>query len=177
MRTADWLVDRGARHLVLIGRRGASADEAKTALARLERRGIRVLARACDVTDRAALEGLLEEIARDMPPLRGVVHSAMVIDDGLIRDMSTAQIHGVMAPKVLGAQHLHELTRDLPLDFFVLYSSATTLFGNPGQGNYVAANAALEALARARRAAGLPATCIRWGAIDDVGYLARNQRD
>ncbi|MGO9634994.1 MAG: type I polyketide synthase, partial [Steroidobacteraceae bacterium] len=175
LRTADWLVDRGARHLVLIGRRGASAEEAKTALARLERRGIRVLARGCDVTDRAALKGLLEEVARDMPALRGVVHSAMVIDDGLIRDMSTAQIHGVLAPKVLGAQHLHELTRDLPLDFFVLYSSATTLFGNPGQGNYVAANAALEALARARRAAGLPATCIRWGAIDDVGYLARNK--
>jgi acyl carrier protein len=79
-----------------------------------------------------------------------------------------------MAPKVLGAQHLHELTRDLPLDFFVLYSSATTLFGNPGQGNYVAANASLEALARARRAAGLPATCVRWGVIEDVGFLARN---
>ncbi len=175
LRTAEWLVDRGARYLVLIGRRGASADEAKTALARLERRGIRVLARACDVTDRTALEGLLEEIARDMPPLRGVVHSAMIIDDGLIRDMSTAQIRDVMAPKVLGAQYLHECTRNLALDFFVLYSSATTLFGNPGQGNYVAANAALEALARARRAAGLPATCIRWGAIDDVGYLARNK--
>ena len=109
-----------------------------------------------------------------MPPLRGIVHSAMVIDDGLIRDMNAAQIRGVLAPKVLGAQHLHELTRNLPLDFFVLYSSATTLFGNPGQGNYVAANAALEALARARRAAGLPATCVRWGAIEDVGFLARN---
>jgi acyl carrier protein len=98
----------------------------------------------------------------------------MVIDDGLIRDMNAAQIRGVLAPKVLGAQHLHELTRNLPLDFFVLYSSATTLFGNPGQGNYVAANASLEALARARRAAGLPATCVRWGAIEDVGFLARN---
>jgi acyl carrier protein len=77
---------------------------------------------------------------------------------------------------VQGAHHLHELTRDLPLDFFVIYSSATTLFGNPGQGAYVAANFALEALARARRAQGLPATCVRWGAIDDVGFLARNQK-
>lgn len=175
LRTAEWLADRGARHLVLIGRRGASADEAKTALARLARRGIRILARACDVTDRAALKSLVEEIARDMPPLRGMVHSAMVIDDGLIRDMNVAQIRGVLAPKVLAAQHLHELTHNLPLDFFVLYSSATTLFGNPGQGNYVAANASLEALARARRAAGLPATCVRWGAIEDVGFLARNK--
>jgi acyl carrier protein len=90
--------------------------------------------------------------------------------------MSAAQIRRVLAPKVLGAQHLHELTRGMPLDFFVLYSSATTLFGNPGQGNYVAANFALEALARLRRAQGLPATCVGWGAIDDVGYLARNSQ-
>jgi phthiocerol/phenolphthiocerol synthesis type-I polyketide synthase C len=176
LRTAEWLADRGARHLVLIGRRGLSADETRTALARLERRGVQVLARACDVTDRPALAALLEEIARTLPPLRGIVHAAMVIDDGLIRELNAERIRRVLAPKVLGAQHLHDLTRHLPLDFFVLYSSATTLFGNPGQGSYVAANAALEALARARRGAGLPATCVRWGAIDDVGFLARNPK-
>jgi phthiocerol/phenolphthiocerol synthesis type-I polyketide synthase C len=174
MRTAEWLADRGARHLVMIGRRGPAADDTQTVLARLERRGVHVLARACDVTDRTALAALLDEIARDLPPLRGIVHAAVVIEDGLIRDSSAAQIRRALAPKVLGAQHLHELTRHLPLDFFVLYSSATTLFGNPGQGSYIAANFALEALARERRAAGLPATCVRWGAIDDVGFLARN---
>jgi acyl carrier protein/NAD(P)-dependent dehydrogenase (short-subunit alcohol dehydrogenase family) len=145
-------------------------------LTRLERRGIDVHAVACDVTDRAALSAVLQDIAKGSAPLRGIVHAAMVIDDGLIRDLSAAQIRRVLAPKVLGAQHLHELTRNQPLDFFVLYSSATTLFGNPGQGNYVAANFALEALARLRRAQGLPATCVGWGAIDDVGYLARNQQ-
>jgi len=176
LRTAEWLADHGARHLVLFGRRGASADEAQTVLARLERRGIDVLARACDVTDRSALTALFGEIASAMPTVRGIVHAAMVIDDGLIRDMSPEQIHRVLAPKVLGAHYLDELSRDLPMDFFVLYSSATTLFGNPGQGNYVAANAALEALARARRTAGLAATCVRWGVIDDVGFLARNQK-
>jgi NADPH:quinone reductase-like Zn-dependent oxidoreductase/acyl carrier protein len=176
LRTAEWLAEHGARHLVLIGRRGAVADEAKTALARLERRGVKVFARACDVTDRAALARLIKEIGSTLPPLRGVVHAAMVIEDGLINDMDAHQIRRVLAPKVLGAQHLHELTHHLPLDFFVLYSSATTLFGNPGQGNYVAANFALEALARARRAAGLPATCVRWGAIEDVGFLARNSQ-
>ncbi len=175
LRTAEWLADRGARHLVLIGRRGAVAEEAKTALARLERKGVRVLARAADVTDRRALETLFADIGRQMPPLRGIVHAAMVIDDRLIRDMSAAQIRRVLEPKLLGAQHLHELTQNMPMDFFVLYSSATTLFGNPGQANYVAANQGLEALARARRAAGLPAISIRWGAIDDVGFLARNQ--
>jgi NAD(P)-dependent dehydrogenase (short-subunit alcohol dehydrogenase family)/acyl carrier protein len=176
LRTAEWLADRGARHLVLIGRRGPGVDEAQTVLARLERRGIRVLARACDVTDRSALAGLLDEVARTLPPLRGIVHAAMVIDDGLIRDLDPERIRRVLAPKVLGAHNLHELTQHLPLDFFVLYSSATTLFGNPGQGSYVAANAGLEALARARRGAGLAATCVGWGVIDDVGFLARNHK-
>jgi NADPH:quinone reductase-like Zn-dependent oxidoreductase/acyl carrier protein len=176
LRTAEWLADRGARHLVLISRRGPAAEEARTALARLESRGIHVLARACDVTDRAALTALLEEVARDLPPLRGIVHAAMVIEDGLTRDSNPERIRRVLAPKAFGAQLLHELSRDLPLDFFVLYSSATTLFGNPGQGSYVAANSAIEALARERRAQGLPATCVRWGAIADVGFLARNQK-
>lgn len=176
LRTAEWLADRGARHLVLFGRRGPGAEEAQAVLARLERRGVKVLARSCDVTDRTALADLLEEVSQRMPPLRGIVHAAMVIDDGLIRDMTAAQIRRVLAPKILGALYLDELSRGLALDFFVFYSSATTLFGNPGQGNYVAANSALEALARARRAAGLPATCVRWGAIDDVGFLARNQK-
>jgi acyl carrier protein len=90
--------------------------------------------------------------------------------------MDADQIRSVLAPKALGAYMLHELTQDLPLDFFVLFSSATTLFGNPGQGNYVAANACLEGLASNRRAAGLPATCVRWGAIEDVGFLARNRK-
>jgi acyl transferase domain-containing protein/NADPH:quinone reductase-like Zn-dependent oxidoreductase/acyl carrier protein len=176
LRTAEWLAERGARYLVLLGRRGAGADEAQTVLARLERRGVRVLACACDVTDRLALDDVLDRIARELPPLRGIVHAATVIDDALARDMSDAQIRRVLSPKVLGALHLHELTRALPLDFFVLYSSATTLFGNPGQGNYIAANSVLEAICRARRAAGLPATCVRWGAIDDVGFLARSPK-
>jgi phthiocerol/phenolphthiocerol synthesis type-I polyketide synthase C len=176
LRTAEWLADRGARHLILLSRRGAASDEAQTALARLERRGVHVMARACDVTDKTALASVLEQAARELPPLKGVVHAAMVIDDGLIRDMTEAQIRTVLAPKVMGAQLLHELTRHMNLNFFVLYSSATTLFGNPGQGNYVAANYALEALARLRRSQGLPATCVRWGVIDDVGFLARNHQ-
>jgi phthiocerol/phenolphthiocerol synthesis type-I polyketide synthase C len=176
LRTAEWLVDRGAQNLVLLGRRGTGADEAQTVLARLERRGVRVLAWACDVTDRLALDAVMDRIARTLPPLRGIVHAATVIDDALIRDMTDAQLRRVMSPKVLGALHLHELTRSLPLDFFVLYSSATTLFGNPGQSSYIAANSVLEALSRARRAAGLPATCVQWGAIDDVGFLARSPK-
>jgi acyl carrier protein len=103
------------------------------------------------------------------------VHAATVFDDGLIRNLTREQLQSVLEPKAKGAQYLHELTAHLPLDFFVLFSSATTLFGNPGQANYVAANHWLEALARHRLALGLPATSVLWGAIDDAGFLARNQ--
>jgi acyl carrier protein len=97
-----------------------------------------------------------------------------LIDDGLVRSLDAERIRKVLAPKVLGARHLDALTRDDPLDFLVFYSSATTLFGNPGQASYVAANRYLEVLAAQRRAAGLPALAVCWGAIDDVGYLARH---
>ncbi|WP_315129188.1 type I polyketide synthase [Comamonas antarctica] len=176
LRTAEWLASKGARHLVLISRSGPSADAAKQAIAGLEQQGVTVHAAACDITDRQALAALLAETAKTMPPLKGIVHAATVINDGLIRNMDAAQIRSVLAPKAMGAQHLHELTLETALDFFVMFSSATTLFGNPGQGNYVAANACLEALAKYRRANGLAATCVRWGAIDDVGFLARNEK-
>ena len=175
LRTAQWLAAKGAKNLVLISRSGPASAEAQAAVNELQARGIKVLATACDVTDRKALSTLFAQIAAKMPPLRGIVHAAVVIEDALIRNTNAEQIRKIFAPKILGARYLHELTRDLKMDFFVLYSSATTLFGNPGQGNYVAANAQLEALAMARRAAGLPALCVRWGAIDDVGFLARNE--
>ncbi len=174
MKTAHWLVSKGARNLVLVSRAGAASLEAKAAVADLEALGARVHAAACDVTDRLALAKLLEAVSAMMPPLRGVVHAASVIEDGLAANLSTEQIRRVLAPKILGASHLDRLTRGKPLDFFVLYSSATTLFGNPGQASYVAANCFLEGLARSRRAEGLPATCIAWGPIGDVGYLARH---
>ncbi len=174
LKTAEWLAARGACNLVLISRSGPAAPEAREAIAALERAGVKVHAAACDVTDRKALSTLLSEIAVIMPPLRGIVHAAAVIDDGLARNVTRDQIRRVFAPKILGAYHLHQLTLGKELDFFILFSSATTLFGNPGQGSYVAANSVLEALAAMRRAAKLPALCVRWGAIDDAGYLARN---
>jgi phthiocerol/phenolphthiocerol synthesis type-I polyketide synthase C len=176
LKTAQWLASKGARHLVLISRSGPVAAEATSAIDALERQGVTVLAQACDVTDLPALGALFDEMAATMPPLRGLVHAAAVIDDALARNTTDEQRASVYAPKILGARHLHDLTREMALDFFVLYSSATTLFGNPGQGAYVAANAYLEALAQARRSAGLAALCVRWGPIDDVGFLARNEK-
>jgi acyl carrier protein len=124
--------------------------------------GAHVAAEACDVTDRAALQRLLERIARQRP-LTAVIHAAGVLDDGVLDSMSEDRFETVWAPKVDAAVHLHELTRDADLAAFVLYSSIAGRVGNPGQANYSAANAFLDGLAQHRRAAGLPATSIAWG--------------
>ncbi len=176
LKTAQWLVGKGARELVLLSRSGPASEEAQAAVAEFEAQGVKVLAAACDITNHDALAQVFERAKRELSPLRGIVHAATVIDDGLIRNLDAERIQKVLSPKIDGAKHLEALTANQPLDFFVLYSSATTLFGNPGQANYVAANHWLEAFAARRRAEGLPATCVRWGAIDDVGFLARNTR-
>ena len=177
LHTAWWLVRRGARHLALLSRRGAAATPgAEQILEEFAAAGVSVVAPACNVADADPLRGTLASIQASMPPVRGIVHAAMVIEDALLRDLDREQLHRVLAPKVGGALQLHAATRARDLDFFILYSSATTLFGNPGQAAYVAANMALEALAAERRALGLPVTCIGWGPIADAGYLARNPR-
>jgi NAD(P)-dependent dehydrogenase (short-subunit alcohol dehydrogenase family)/acyl carrier protein len=174
-RTARWLAEQGAGHLVLLSRRGAEAPGAAEAKAELEALGAQVSLKACDVTDPAQVDRLMDEISSELPSLKGIVHAAMVLEDGLIRNLDQARFLRAMAPKIQGGWNLHRATRDMALDFFVLYSSATTFIGNPGQANYVAANMYLESLAAYRRAMGLPATCVSWGAISDVGYLARNE--
>ena len=176
LRTAQWLVAKGARHLILINRTGTGAEETQSAIRSFALQGVKVLARACDVCDKTALEGLLADCQQLMPAIKGIVHAAAVIEDGLASHCDFGQIQKVLNPKILGAQHLHELTQHMPLDMFVLYSSVATLFGNPGQSRYVAANLWLEALAAFRRQQGLTATCVCWGAIDDVGFLARNEK-
>ena len=174
LRTAQWLVSKGARHLVLLSRSGPVSGEAQAAVAAMESSGVQVRAVACDVSDAQAMQVLAQVIAVTMPALRGVVHAAAVFDDAMVGNTDIGRLRRVFAPKALGAWNLHQLTASIPLDFFVLYSSVTTAFGNPGQSAYVAANAWLESLAQKRRAAGLPALCVCWGPIDDVGYLARN---
>ena len=176
LKTAQWLVEKGAQNLVLLSRSGPVSEESQSILKSFAKQGINVYAEACDVTDKAALTEVLTKIESSMPPLKGVIHAAAVIDDGLVRNTTHEQISTILAPKIQGALNLHDLTLNREIDFFILYSSATTLFGNPGQGSYVAANHWLEALTSYRRKSGLPATCIRWGAIGDTGYLARNEK-
>ncbi|MCP3867763.1 MAG: SDR family NAD(P)-dependent oxidoreductase, partial [Gammaproteobacteria bacterium] len=175
LKTACWLVDKGARFLVLMGRSGASTPEARECIEKLRTEGVTVKVMAVDVTDPGQLKSGLNEIEQELPPLKGIVHGAMVLEDSLLVNLGADQVRRVIAPKMLGAWNLHWLTREMPLDFFVLYSSVSAWFGNPGQANYVAANGYMESLAAYRKSQGLPALAVAWGAISDVGYLARSQ--
>ena len=172
--TAHWLVARGARAIALAGRHGAVTDEARAGIAAMERAGAVVRAFAMDVSDPAAVEGTLATIRREMPPLRGVIHSAAVIEDAPILNVTDELFARVYEPKAVGAWNLHAATLRDDLDLFVLYSSVSVMVGNPGQGAYVAANLYLESLAQYRRALGLPALAVGWGAIKDAGFLTRN---
>ena len=172
--TAEWLVRKGARHLAVIGRSKTTPPDAAAALARLRHDGAAVNEFAVDVADASQVADLLRRMHREMPPLRGIIHCAGVIQDSSLVNMTEEDFHDVLRPKIAGAWNLHHHTLDRELDFFIMYSSATTLFGNEGQANYVAANSYLEALADYRRGLGLPALTVAWGAIGDVGHLARN---
>jgi acyl transferase domain-containing protein/NADPH:quinone reductase-like Zn-dependent oxidoreductase/NAD(P)-dependent dehydrogenase (short-subunit alcohol dehydrogenase family)/acyl carrier protein len=172
--TARWLVEQGARHLVLLGRRGRATPGAEPALQALTEQGAQLAVLACDVTDADAVRQALAPFGHTLPPLRGIIHAAMVLDDALLPNLDAERFAAVLSAKLAGAQNLHQATLGMPLDFFVLYSSATVLLGNPGQANYVAANAALEAFARWRRSQGLPALAVAWGPIGDVGVLTDN---
>jgi amino acid adenylation domain-containing protein len=168
---AGRLVALGARHLVLAGRRPPSPDAA-TAIALLEAEGAEVRVEQIDVSLRSDLQRLLAPASPSRPPLAGIVHAAGVLDDGVLVQQSADRFARVLAPKVDGAVLLHELTLDLDLDFFCLFAAGAGLLGSPGQGNYAAANAFLDALAHHRRLAGLPAVAIDWGAWDGVGMTA-----
>ncbi|MDG4794566.1 type I polyketide synthase [Micromonospora sp. WMMD1082] len=163
----------GVRHLVLASRSGPDAAGASALRDELTAAGAEVSVTACDLGDRDALAALLAAVP-GAHPLRGVVHAAGVLDDAAVTALDTERLVTVLRPKADAARHLHELTRELPLTAFVLFSSAAGVLGAPGQGNYAAANAYLDALAAHRRAAGLPAVSVAWGRWDlDTGMAGR----
>jgi NADPH:quinone reductase-like Zn-dependent oxidoreductase len=139
LEAAKWLVARGARHLVLVGRQGPAAEEARGAVADFVKGGVQVHADPRRQRSGAVAQ-LFKQVKAAMPPVAGVLHAAMVLEDGLLTNLDRGHFERVLAPKVLGAENLDAVTRGMPLDYFVLFSSATTLMGNPGQANYVAAN-------------------------------------
>ena len=171
---AKWLVERGAKSLILAGRSGVATPEAKRAVDELKQLGAKVLVIQADIADQQQVAQLFEKIKRESDPLRGIFHAAAVLDDGMILHLTPERFRRVMSPKVAGAYNLHRASAKLPLDHFVMFSSVAALIGTPGQANYVAANCFLDALAHHRRAAGLPAVSVNWGALSEVGILARN---
>ena len=174
--TAKRLAERGARHLALLSRSGLSTQEALYWAEELRGQGVEIKEIKADIADSAALPNLLDTALSDMPPLKGIIHAAAILDDGLITGLTPARIVNPPLPKTIGAWNLHEYTKGMDLDFFMLFSSATTPFGNPGQSVYVAANCMLEALVKWRRNQNLPAQFIGWGPISDTGMVTRNPK-
>lgn len=177
-RVAERMINRGAKALVLLSRSGAATDEAKAFVKRLEDTGVTVKTPALDITagETATYLKAMDDVLADLPPVCGVVHAAGVLADAAFANLTNESCDKVWRPKVTGAERLADyLTlRGLKPEFFVMFSSATVLLGNPGQANYVAANMALEALADKLRIKGMPAYVIGWGPVGDVGMLLAN---
>ncbi len=172
LQVARWMAVKGADNLVLTGRREATGDTRKT-IDEIMAKGTKVIVAQVDVTDKDAMAKLFKTIEKSMPPLKGVVHIAGVLDDRILLKQDQKSFGNVMAPKVQGALNLHLLTKELSLDFFTLFSSVSSLMGAPGQGNYAAANTFIDALAHYRRAKGLKGMSINWGPWSDIGMAAQ----
>ncbi|WP_293122317.1 SDR family NAD(P)-dependent oxidoreductase [Moorena sp. SIO4G3] len=169
---AEWMVKEGAKHIVLMGRSGPGETAQKT-IEELEATGAKVSVLLGDVSVPWDVEEIFQQMGESLPPLKGVIHTAGVLDDGLMQNMSWEQFTKVMAPKVQGTWYLHQQTKELELDFFVCFSSIASMLGGSGQGNYAAANGFMDALASYRRGMGLPGLSINWGAWATGGMAAR----
>ncbi|HYH96128.1 beta-ketoacyl reductase, partial [Hyalangium sp.] len=176
LHAARWLVARGARHLVLLGRSGASASS-EPVLAELRAAGAEVRALRADVSQQEQLTAATAEVLRDMPPLRGIIHAAGVMDDVALSQLTPEQLHRVMEPKLEGTWNLHRVSQGQPLDFFILCSSVASTLGSPGAASYAAANAFLDAFAHFRRRQGLPAVSINFGSWHQVGMAGQSRRE
>ena len=174
--TAERLAERGARHLVLVGRR-PPGDSANATLTSLRANGVNVRVLTADVGNADDVARVMREITSDMPPLRGVIHSAGALDDGALLQTQWSRFVTPLRAKMDGAWALHVHTKHTPLDFFVMYSSVASVLGSSGQGNHSAANAFMDALAFHRRAEGLPAHSISWGAWSEIGAAADRRVD
>ena len=172
--TAQWLIAHGARFLVFMDRH-APAPAAKEQVQKLQEAGVKVVLAQADICNAVQVSRIFRDLNKTLPPLKGVIHAAGVIDDGLLGQLNWERFSAVMAPKVKGAWLLHALTAapDYSLDFFVMFSSVITMLGNMGQANYAAANAFLDGLAHYRRSRGLPGLAINWGAWSEIGMMSR----
>ena len=166
--TAQWLIDQGADHLLLLSRHPAKPD-AQSRIDEWKKNGINIVQHFVDTADLNALSQVIHAAQQQLPELKGIVHCAGVLDDHLIEDLSIESFEKVFSGKAQGAWNLHTLTQAFPLDFFVLFSSAASILGNRGQANYAAANAYLDGVAHRRHQLGLKSTSINWGPWAQVG--------
>ena len=165
LQLAQWLAEKSAKRLILVARSKPSI-EAQEIIDRLTEKGVEITIAQADVTNKQQIATVIEECKTS---LKGIIHAAGILDDGFLQNQTWQRFTKVISPKVLGAWNLHQLSVDLSLDFFVLFSSVASLVGSPGQSNYAAANAGLDAIARHRQAQGLPALSINWGPWANAG--------
>ncbi|MEM9567497.1 MAG: SDR family NAD(P)-dependent oxidoreductase, partial [Cyanobacteria bacterium P01_E01_bin.34] len=171
---ARWAIEQGARSLVLLGRRGPSAAIQQD-ITEWQQAGVTVEVIQADVADRQALQTVLEQLRKQVGPLRGVFHVAGSLADGWFLEQNWAQFSSVMAPKIQGTWNLHTLTSDDELELFVCFSSVASVLGSAGQSNYAAANAFLDGLMQYRQSKGLPGLSINWGPWAETGMAANRQ--
>ena len=169
---AQWLVQQGARNIVLTSRRESSATAQKI-INKLTKKGAKISVLLGDIAQQQDIAKIIQEIKSSLPPLKGVIHAAGIIDDCLLQQMSWSGFLKVIAPKVDGSWHLHQFTQDMALDFFVCFSSIASIIGSSGQGNYAAANAFMDALVDYRQSLGLPGLTINWGPWAEIGMASR----
>lgn len=172
---AHWMVNKGVQNLCLLSRSGEKNPEVKAKIDALRDKGATINVYGVDVADKAAMTDMFMDIANELPPLAGIFHGAMVLDDGFLLDMDDDRFRKVLNPKVNGTMNLHELSKNLDLDVFVMFSSLSSLIGHLGQANYVIANTMLDSFAYLRENLGLPATTVNLGILGQSGVISRDQ--
>ncbi|MGB3637821.1 MAG: SDR family NAD(P)-dependent oxidoreductase, partial [Rivularia sp. (in: cyanobacteria)] len=175
LKVASWLVEKGAKNLVLLGR-SKPQKAASSQLAEMEQLGVQVVVATASVSDLGEITTVFNDIQQNMPSLRGIIHAAGTTNDGIVENLNWDAFESVLAPKVQGAWNLHCLSADKDLDFFVVFSSLASLLGSAGHANYVAANSFLDSLAAYRHNQKLPALSINWGAWSKIGLAVRNSQ-
>jgi acyl carrier protein/NAD(P)-dependent dehydrogenase (short-subunit alcohol dehydrogenase family) len=170
---AQWLAEEGAGHIVLVGRHEPGVEQ-RAAIEQIQQEGAHVTIKLADAGDAGQLEAVLDTIRREGPPLRGVIHAAMVLEDGIAQSLTADRLRKITRPKSWAAWNLHQQTSGDTLDFFLCCSSIAGVLGNPGQTAYGAGNAFLDGLCLYRQSQGLPGLAVSFGYIDDVGWVARS---
>jgi acyl transferase domain-containing protein/threonine dehydrogenase-like Zn-dependent dehydrogenase/short-subunit dehydrogenase/acyl carrier protein len=172
---AKWLVEKGARNLALLSRSGLKNENAIQEVEKMKKQGVNVQAYAADISKLEDIQEVFNNIKEDLPALTGIFHGAMVLDDGFLLDMNADRFMKVLKPKVDGAMNLHQLSKELKLENFVVFSSISSLIGNIGQANYVAANAFLDSFAHWRKGQNLPVSIVNLGVLKESGVVSRNE--